>query len=85
MNLIFLASFLLLLTYTKTIGLPQCSTNCSVANCAQCTNSTCNACFNGYSLSLNTCTVNICNVTGCSLCDSKGACLKCTNLYAVYN
>jgi hypothetical protein len=85
MRLFFLGIFILLLSFSEGLDNTVCSSDCSVANCAQCTNATCTSCFQGYSLSSNACTINTCSVANCSLCDSQGACIQCVDLYSTYN
>ena len=83
--------FLILLPLSLTTGLPQCSSLCSVNNCASCINSTCSSCMIGYTLtttsntSIISCTKNNCTISNCSLCSASGACLKCADPYSIYN
>lgn len=77
--------FLALLLLAQGIILPQCSSNCSVSYCSQCSNATCNNCIPGYSLVLNQCNINSCSVPNCTLCDSLGNCLQCNDPYASFN
>jgi len=58
--------------------------NCNMLNCLYCSNanSTCVLCQNGYQLtSSNTCTQNICNMTGCMSCLGNGQCSLCSPGY----
>ena len=65
----------------------HCSKACSVSNCVDCdlnALSTCLICETGYLLANNVCTKNVC-ITGCTLCDNNGVCLKCTDSYSLFN
>lgn len=67
--------------------LPVCSNiTCSVPNCYKCINSTCDVCNIGFILASNQslCLKNTC-ASPCTLCDSSGNCLSCSDPYSYFN